>query len=206
MENFICERLIRLLYYYFIPMAKTIDLSKYKSLWKTKKALELVKSEEWQEILRYYWPKTWKPIGKITRKALADRVFSEYCRLYYADNEWYVNCITSGVKMYWTKAQCWHFISRWVLKYRYDILNCYPQSYAENVMLSWNYKVYTLRMIDMLGKEKVEEMVNDKELVNYSQEWYEEKIKEWHTFNTEKKAMIKIMSDKSLHKLENMEF
>jgi hypothetical protein len=35
-------------------MAKTIDLSKYKSLWKTKKALELVKAEDRQEILRYY--------------------------------------------------------------------------------------------------------------------------------------------------------
>jgi hypothetical protein len=35
-------------------MAKTIDLSKYKSLWKTKKALELVDANEWQEILRYY--------------------------------------------------------------------------------------------------------------------------------------------------------
>jgi hypothetical protein len=35
-------------------MAKSIDLFKYKSLWKTKKALELVKPEDWQEILRYY--------------------------------------------------------------------------------------------------------------------------------------------------------
>lgn len=187
-------------------MAKGIDLSKYKSLWKTKKALELVKAEEWQEILRYYWPKTWKPIGKITWKALSDRVFSEYCRLYYADSNWYVKCITSWVKMYWTKAQCWHFISRWVMKYRFDILNCYPQSYAENVMLSWNYKVYTLRMIDMLWKEKVEEMVNDKEIVEYKQWWYEENIQEWYKFIVEKKALIEKMSDNSLHEYENMEF
>ena len=191
-------------------MAKTIDLSKYKSLWKTKKALELVKPEQRQEILRYYWPKTWKPIGKITWKSLADRVFSEYCRLYYADNEWYVKCITSWVKMYWTKAQCWHFISRWVMKYRYDILNCYPQSYAENVMLSWNYKVYTLRMIDMLWKEKVEEMVNDKEIVEYKQWWYEENIQEWYKFIKEKKQAIEMslekMSDKNGQDIENMEF
>jgi hypothetical protein len=33
---------------------KQIDLSKYKSLWKTKKALELVKPEQRQEILKYY--------------------------------------------------------------------------------------------------------------------------------------------------------
>jgi hypothetical protein len=35
-------------------MARTIDLSKYKNLWKTKKALELVKAEDRQEILKYY--------------------------------------------------------------------------------------------------------------------------------------------------------
>ena len=185
---------------------KTIDLSKYKSLWKTKKALDTVNAEDWQDILRYYWPKTWKPIGKITWKALADRVFSEYCRLYYADKYGYVKCITSGVRMFWKDSQCWHFISRWVLKYRYDILNCYPQSYAENVMLSWNYKVYTLRMIDMLWKEKVEEMINDKEIVEYKQWWYEENIQKRYTFIVEKKRMIERMSDNSLHKYENMEF
>ena len=187
-------------------MAKTIDLSKYKSLWKTKKALELVKAEDRKEILRYYWPKTKKPIWKITRKALADRVFSEYCRLYYADSNWYVKCITSGVKMFWTQAQCWHFISRWVMKYRYDIKNCYPQSYRDNVELSWNYKVYTLRMIDMLWKEKVEEMVNDNETVNLNQKRYEENIQKRYTFIVEKKWMIERMSDNSLHKYENMEF
>ena len=187
-------------------MAKTIDLSKYKSLWKTKKALELVKAEDRQEILRYYWPKTWKKNDKITWKALADRVFSEYCRLYYADSNWYVKCITSGIKMFWTQAQCWHFISRWVMKYRFDILNCYPQSYRDNVMLSWNYKVYTLRMIDMLWKEKVEEMINDKEIVEYKQQVYEEYIQEWYKFIKEKKQAIEKMSDKNGHEYENMEF
>lgn len=187
-------------------MAKTLDLSKYKSLWKSKKALELVNADDRVEILKYYWPKTWKPIGKITRKALADRVFSEYCRLYYADEYWYVRCITSGVRMFWKDSQCWHFISRWILKYRYDILNCYPQSYAENVMLSWNYKVYTLKMIDMLGREKVEEMMNDKETVEYKQWWYEDHIQERYKFIVEKKALIEKKSDKVIHWIENMEF
>lgn len=168
-------------------MAKTIDLSKYKSLWKTKKALEIVKPEDRQEILRYYWPKTWKKNDKITWRVLADRVFSEYCRLYYADEYWYVRCITSGVKMFWTQAQCWHFISRAVMRYRYDITNCYPQSYKDNVVLSWNYKVYTLKMIDILGREKVEYMLNDKSTVDYWQERYEKMIQERYKFITEKR-------------------
>lgn len=167
-----------------------IDLTKYKSLWKTKKALETVNAEDWQGILRYYWPKTWKPIGKITWKALADRVFSEYCRLYYADDKWYVTCITSGVRMFWKDSQCWHFISRWVLKYRYDIQNCHPQSYAENVMLSGNYKVYTLVMIEMYWLEYVEHIVNDKELRTYNQIEYEEMIMERYKFIVEKKRII----------------
>lgn len=187
-------------------MAKTIDLSKYKSLWKTKKALELAKPEDRQEILRYYWPKTWKKNDKITRKALADRVFSEYCRLYYADEYWYVRCITSGVKMFWTQAQCWHFISRAVMRYRYDITNCYPQSYKDNVVLSWNYKVYTLKMIDLLGREKVEYMLNDKSTVDYWQERYEKMIQKRYKFIVEKKALIEKKSDKVIHWIENMEF
>lgn len=171
-------------------MAKGIDLTKYKSLWKTKKALDTVNAEDWQDILRYYWPKTWKPIEKITWKALADRVFSEYCRLYYADDKWYVTCITSGVRMFWKDSQCWHFISRWVLKYRYDIQNCHPQSYAENVMLSGNYKVYTLVMIEMYWLEYVEHIVNDKELRTYNQIEYEEMIMERYKFIVEKKRII----------------
>jgi hypothetical protein len=35
-------------------MAKGIDLTKYKSLWKTKKALDTVNAEDWEDILRYY--------------------------------------------------------------------------------------------------------------------------------------------------------
>ena len=182
------------------------DITKYTSLWKTKKAMSEVKAEEWERILKYYWPKTWKKVWKITWKALADRVFSEYCRLYYADSNWYVKCITSGVKMFWKDSQCWHFISRGVLKYRFDILNCYPQSYRDNVELSWNYKVYTLVMIDKLGREKVEEMINDKETVDYNQKWYEEHIKERYIFITQKKNMISRMSNESDTDYSKMEF
>ena len=187
-------------------MAKTIDLSKYKSLWKTKKALWLAKPEDRKEILRYYWPKTWKPIWKINWRDLADRVFSEYCRLYYADEYWYVRCITSGIKMFWKDSQCWHFISRAVMRYRYDITNCYPQSYKDNVVLSWNYKVYTLKMIDMLGRKKVEYMLNDKSTVDYWQERYEKMIQKRYKFITEKKELISKMSNENRQELENMEF
>ena len=168
---------------------KELNPTSFKMLWKTKKATENIDLIILR-IVKEYWKKTWKVQAKVTRKDIADRVFSEYCRLYYADDYGYVKCITSGVKMFWKDSQCWHFISRWVLKYRYDILNCYPQSYAENVMLSWNYKVYTLRMIDMLWKKKVEYMINDKELVSYNQKRYEDNIIEWYKFIVKKKEII----------------
>lgn len=166
-----------------------ITPSKFKNLWKTKKAAENIKPIL-LEIVDNYWRKTWKPQGKVTRKDIADRVFSEYCRLYYADEKGYVTCITSGVRMFWKDSQCWHFISRWVLKYRFDILNCYPQSYRDNVELSWNYKVYTLKMIDMLGREKVEYMLNDKETVSLNQIRYEDHIIERYDFIQKKKEII----------------
>jgi len=166
-----------------------INPESFKMLWKTKKAAENIKPIL-LEIVDNYWRKTWKPQGKVTRKDLADRVFSEYCRLYYADEKWYVTCITSGVRMFWKDSQCWHFVSRWVLKYRYDINNCHPQSYAENVILSGNYKVYTLQMIKMYWLEYVENIVNDKELRTYNQIEYEEMIMGRYKFIVEKKELI----------------
>lgn len=166
-----------------------VNPSKFKNLWKTKKAAENIKPIL-LEIVDIYWRKTWKPQGKVTRKDLADRVFSEYCRLYYADEKWYVRCITSGVRMFWKEAQCWHFISRWINKYRFDILNCYPQSYVENCTLWGNYKVYTIKMIKMLWQDKVEEMLNDKQSVSYNQIWYENNIIERYNFIQKKKEII----------------
>lgn len=182
------------------------DITKYKSLWKTKKAMEQVKAEDREEILKYYWPKTWKPIAKITRKALADRVFSEYVRLYYADDYGYVRCITSGERMHRTKAQNGHFISRAVMRYRYDIQNCYPQSYHDNVILNWNYKIYTLKMVDLLGRKKVEYMLNDKSTVDYNQERYEKMIQKRYKFITDKKEQISKMSKENDTDLMKMEF
>ena len=80
--------------------------------------------------------------------------------------------------------------SRGINKYRFDILNCYPQSYVENCTLWGNYKVYTIKMIKMLGQDKVEEMLNDKQSVSYNQIRYENHIQEWYKFIVEKKELI----------------
>jgi hypothetical protein len=61
-------------------------------------------------------------------------------------------------------------------------------------------------MIDMLGREQVEYMINDKDLWSYSQKEYENMIQEWYKYIVEKKALIEKMSDKNGQDIENMEF
>ena len=65
-----------------------IHLNNFTKLWKTKKALEQVEDIQLRErILKYYRPKTHKPKKSVTWKDIAHRVFSEYVRLYYADDK-----------------------------------------------------------------------------------------------------------------------
>ena len=51
----------------------------------------------------------------------------------------------------------------------------------------------------MLGRKKVEYMLNDKSTVDYNQERYEKMIQKRYKFITEKKAMIEKKSDKVIH-------
>jgi hypothetical protein len=67
--------------------------SGFSSLWKTKRALQDFLNEQdctldiRKDILTIYRPKvTGKNKPKITRKDIADRVFSEYIRLKYYDD------------------------------------------------------------------------------------------------------------------------
>lgn len=183
-------------------MQRELNPQSFKMLWKTKGAMENIKPLL-LVIVKEYRKKTWKKQDKVTWKDIADRVFSEYCRLYWADDYGYVKCITSGVKLFWKDSQCWHFVSRWVLKYRYDINNCHPQSYAENVMLSGNYKVYTLVMIEMYWLEYVQYIVNDKSLRKYNQKDYEDMIMEWYKFIVKKKKIIEENQKKNTRLVEN---
>lgn len=106
---------------------------------------------------------------KITRSKIIkklDWVFSEYIRLRDSDNKGIVTCPLCWKKMHRKDAQNMHFISRWVLKYRFDENNCYAWCMRCNVILHWNYIEYTLFMIKKFWKETVEAMKNDKQPYN----------------------------------------
>lgn len=55
-----------------------------------------------------------------------------------------------------------HFVSRWILKYRYDENNCHAGCFRCNVILNWNYIVYTIRMQKKYSIEYVDTIINDK--------------------------------------------
>lgn len=111
--------------------------------------------------------KTKKPTRSKLIKQL-DHYFSQYIRLKYANPKWFVQCFTCGDIHHWKEIQNGHFVSRWNYKYRRDETNCFPQNIKCNIFLHWNYPTYTLKMIDMFGREKVEEMLSDKQLVKIS--------------------------------------
>ena len=177
-----------------------IKLEKYWWIFKTKKALEFFRERyvdifnDWLDIFSYYMPKaaacTKKKIWKVNWKDLADRVFSEYVRLYYADDKWYVKCFTSWVRLPRNEAQNGHYRDRWYTKYRFDIRNCHPQTHLDNVIKWWNYRDYHKNMVAEYGEEIENMLRNDNELVDYNQEWYEDHILEWYDFIKQKKQQI----------------
>lgn len=120
--------------------------------------------------------------GKITLKSLADRIFSDFIR-WTKSNDWICTCITCWAEHERNATQAWgiqnwHYKSRIYLKYRFDVENCYPQCRKCNCAMNWNYKAYTLKMIDMYWLERVEELENDNELVSIPKWKYVEMIKE----------------------------
>lgn len=87
-----------------------------------------------------------------------DEVFSQYIRLRDSDDRGIVECPLCRKRMYWKNAQNMHFISRGVLRYRFDEDNCHAGCYTCNVCKHGNYIEYTRRMQEKYGIEFVDNM------------------------------------------------
>ena len=174
-----------------VKKQKTIKLDWFKKLRKTKKALEQLEDKELrQEILKAYRTKCHKPQWSITRKDLADRVFSEYIRLN-ESKDGICKCVTCWAEMPWEQIQNWHFISRGNMFYRFSEVNCHPQCQQCNIFLNWNYPKYTIYMINRYWLEETEFMIEDKTTKEYKQYEYEEMIIKWYWEIVELKRKIK---------------
>jgi len=118
-------------------------------------------------------PTRWKLVKKL------DSIFSQYIRLVSADKNGICTCVTCGERMHRKQIQNGHYLSRWNYKYRRAEENCYAQCYVCNVLKSWNYKEYTIKMIRTHWQLKVEQMINDKELVKIGTPRIQEQIEHY---------------------------
>ena len=126
---------------------------------------------------------------KPSRKTLvnkADKVFSEYIRRRYADDNGVTECFTCGKKDHWKKLQCGHFQSRKHYATRWNEENCQVQCAGCNV---FRYgEQYTFgRNLDINIREGLAEELNilSNKIVKYDNhdlmsliEYYQNKLAE----------------------------
>lgn len=91
-----------------------------------------------------------------------DWVFSKFIRLRDCNDKWIVVCPLCWTRIPREKAQNMHFLSRWVMKHRFDEKNCHAGCMRCNVILSWNYIVYTRRMQKNYWISFVDRLIADK--------------------------------------------
>lgn len=88
----------------------------------------------------------------------ADTVTSEYIRRKYADSNGFLTCVTCGQKLHWKQAHCAHYIERAAKATRWLEENLHPACPSCNVFRKeFHKREYTLYIIDMYGREKIDE-------------------------------------------------
>ena len=114
-------------------------------------------------------------------KKEADKWFSLYIRLKYADWRGYVKCYTCSHTAEYNKGmQCGHFASRRHLSTRFDEENCRVQCMACNVFKRGNMNIFAEKLIKEKGADFISE-INAKanQPAGASYQWWEEKLKEF---------------------------
>lgn len=114
------------------------------------------------------------------------KIFSEYIRRKEADEGGTNYCFTCGQPKFWKELQAGHFIGGRTNAVLFNEEIVKPQCLMCNVFLRGNYGRYTLKMIDLHGREKVEEFMALKhQVVKYTRsdlealiESYKNKLKE----------------------------
>ena len=91
-----------------------------------------------------------------------DKVFSKFIRLRDCNEKWIVVCPLCWARIPREKAQNMHFVSRWVMKHRFDEKNCHAGCMRCNVILHWNYIAYTRFMQKKYWIEFVDKLIADK--------------------------------------------
>lgn len=101
-----------------------------------------------------------KKVKKIkTIKKKAWDMFSLYIRQSYADNYGWVKCYTCDKTGIWKDFQTGHFVGGRHNAVLFNEECVRIQCVHCNIFLRGNYQAYTVRMIDEVGREKVDELL-----------------------------------------------
>lgn len=103
-------------------------------------------------------------MDKTTRNKL-DRVFSEYKRLSESDENGYGRCISCGKTVYWTDADCGHYVNRKHLSLRWSETNCHLQCRSCNRFDEGNLPAYTLALQKKYGDDIVSRLLAAKNII-----------------------------------------
>lgn len=104
-----------------------------------------------------------KPIGKLVDEAA--KLLQKLVRMKAADDYGYASCVTCGYKEHYKKLQGGHFIPRGNAATKLMEENIHPQCPGCNgfgMKYGDAEKIYTLYMIDMYGRDFVDEMLATK--------------------------------------------
>lgn len=110
--------------------------------------------------------------SKLVKKA--DKLFSIYTRLHYADKNGYVRCFTcwKRFKRDDRNMNCWHFISRKCFPLRWNLNNARPQCFMpcnSKLQGNWEPVLFRINLVEEIWEEKVQELEN--EYLFWKQKW-----------------------------------
>lgn len=115
-------------------------------------------------------------------KAKAWKLVSEYVRRADADEGGMNRCYTCGRLAHWTELHAGHFVPGRGNSVLFDERVIRPQCPVCNLWRGGAYHAYTLKMIDEVGREKVEELLALKsKVVKYSHSDLEDLIETYKT-------------------------
>lgn len=124
-----------------------------------------------------------------------DKVFSQYIRLKYSDENGYCRCISCGKIHFWKDIQCGHYMSRRYMSTRWSEDNTRPQCVSCNIFNQGNIQMFRRALIKEIGEQRVDliEARARQETCKYSEFEYSVMIKDF------KKKVIELLKEKHLN-------
>ena len=92
-----------------------------------------------------------------------DKITSSIVRLSACNSKWEITCYTCDKKIPRKKAHCAHFVSRWIMEYRFDLHNLRACCAGCNTYNQQRHmQIYTTKLVNEYWLPKVEEMLASK--------------------------------------------